>query len=75
MKFKKVILVGEENGETTYMVAEPGSMTLETSLNSATILNIKCYNPDMWLKKIDIRPPVDDVTTEEFLELIGEVHA
>lgn len=74
MKFKKVILVGEENGETTYMVAEPGSMTLETSLNSATILNIVCY-PDMRLRKIDIRPPVDDVTTEEFLELMGEVHA
>lgn len=74
MNFKKVILVGEENGETTYMVAEPGSMTLESSLNSATTLNIVCY-PDIRLRKIDIRPPVDDVTTEEFLELIGEVHA
>ena len=74
MNFKKVILVGEENGETTYMTAEPGSMTLETSFNSAAVINIVCY-PDMRLRKIDIRPPVDDVTTEEFLELIGEVHA
>ena len=74
MNFKKVILIGEENGETTYMIAEPGSMTLETSFNSGTILNITCF-PDMRLRKIDIRPPMDDVTTEEFLELIGEVHA
>lgn len=74
MNFQKVILVGEGHGETVYMIAEPGSMTLETSFNSATKLSIECY-PDMRLKKIDARPPVDDVTTEEFLELIGEVHA
>ena len=72
LQFKKAILVGEFDGEPSYVIADIANAELSMTVAEDTKLCLETYLPEgLTWHKSEFRP-MEDISVEEFLHMIGE---